>query len=252
MKTIRHILNRADWPFVPSPAAAKILDALERRMVNRKLPTTFRELWSLENGPDFLARYSNADQPISPSGLGEPSERWPGYDAIADDVLPFMVENQGICAWGVRLDSDDDDPSVVVEVDSGTPPNWRECADRFSDWLACQVEDTSLLESYWFNARGEPLDDVVLVQLHERFSAGTQTSCWPGSWNYRFQNEHVRLLLWNSEGQCDWWIAPRSADTAMAALDEIDAIAAIGRSLNAPKDEHREVLRDWLERGRDG
>ncbi len=252
MKTIRHILNGADWPLVPSPAAATILDALERRMVNRKIPTTFRDLWSLENGPEFLARYSNADQPISPSGLGEPSERWPGYDAIADDVLPFMVENQGICAWGIRLDSDDDDPSVVVEVDSGTPPHWRECADRFSDWLACQVEDASLLETYWFTAKGPPLDDVVLVQLHERFSAGTQTSCWPGSWNYRLQNEHVRLLLWNSDGQCDWWVAPKSANVAFAALDDIEAIAGIGRSLTAPKDEHGEVLRAWLERGRDG
>ena len=251
MKTVRSILNKVDWPAIPSPSAEKILAALELR-IGQKVPTLFRELWSLEKGPDFLARYSNADQPISPSNLGEPlEERWPGYDALDDDVLPFMIENQGICAWGLRLDSDDDDPSVVVEVDSGTPPHWRECADRFSDWLACQVEDALLLEACWFGAKGPPLDDSVLVDMHERYSAGEQSSVWPGAWNYRFHDDKVRLLLWNSESQCDWWIAPKSADVAMDVLDDLDAIASIGRALYAPKDEHAEALRQWRERSKD-
>lgn len=107
-----------------------------------------------------------------------------------------MIENQGVCVWAVRLD---DDPPVVVEVDSGTPPRWRRCADCFSCWLKCQVLDRNLWQSCWFFAQAGPLSPEVLSRLRRCFEEGPQTYGWPGKTNYRFYNARSRLLLWDGD-----------------------------------------------------
>jgi hypothetical protein len=55
-----------------------------------------------------------------------------------------MIENQGVCTWAIALDGTDD-PFVVVEKDSGTPPTWQMCTDSFSQWVYYLVHDGILL-----------------------------------------------------------------------------------------------------------
>jgi hypothetical protein len=102
---------------------------------------------------------------------------------MGDKILPFMIENQGVCIWGVRLDGGDD-PPVVVEVDSGTPPRWQLCAERFSDWLGSQVENFRVLKSSRFVAQAPALYDSVVRLLRQHFEEGMQTHAWPGETNY--------------------------------------------------------------------
>jgi hypothetical protein len=199
---------------------------------------------ALRNGPALMAEFSNSDRPIPADELARPLERWRGYDALAEHVLPFMIENQGVCVWAIRLDGNHD-PAVLVEVDSGSPPQWQLCAERFSEWLKCQVHDRRLFGSSWFAAQALPLSSHVLAELRRRFDEGSQTYAWPGNTNYRFSNARAQLLLWNADGQCDWHIAPRTSDVAIAALDEIDEIAGVGGVLYPLREEFSGILHQW-------
>jgi len=241
--SISAILEGAGWALCRSGAAERSLLEVERRL-GRRLPGAFRELQSLEDSGRFLARFSNADHPITPDKLAMPMERWSRYDPLKEDILPFMIENQAVCVWGLRLDAGDD-PPVVVEVDSGTPPRWKRCADRFTVWLQSQVQDKNLLDLVMFAAQADPLDAAVLAELRQRFEEGPQTYGWPGTVNYRFFNDDCRLLLWDWDRQCDWSITPRSAELVPAVLDEVEATAGLGRSLYGINDRDRGALQRW-------
>jgi hypothetical protein len=245
MASIKEIFCLAGETALPSETAETNLLAVERRIACT-LPGEFREFYSMANAQDLLKEYSNSDWPMSVAELAKPMSRWRNYDPIDDKILPFMNENQGVCVWGVRLDRGDD-PPVVVEVDSGTPPRWQLCAERFTDWLEFQVDHFRVFESLWFVAQAPALTDDVLRLLRGHFEEGLQTHTWPGETNYLFFNARCELALWSTKGQCDWWIAPRSADVATAALDEIEEIAGIGNDLYAPRQEHEQLLRIWRE-----
>jgi len=88
--------------------------------------------------------------------------------------------------------------------------------------------------------------------LRHRFEEGPQTYGWPGDTNYRFYNTRSRLLLWDGDGQCDWWILPRSAELAAAALDEIEEIAGIGDGVYAVQARHEQIVRQWRANRRRG
>ena len=243
MSAIEDIFARVGWAAICLSSAEADLLAVEQR-IGRKLPAAFHKFYSIEDARALLKHYSNSDRPCF---AREPmSPRWDDYDPMDDKILPFMIENQGVCVWGVRLDSGDD-PPVVVEVDSGTPPRWQLCAERFSDWLGSQVDNFRVLKSSWFVAQASALTDNIMRLLGEHFEEGLQTRAWPGETNYRFCNSRSELVLWSTKEQCDWWIAPRSADTAAAALDEIEEVAGIGKSIYAPWEQHEELLRIWRE-----
>jgi hypothetical protein len=246
MSAIEDIFARVGWAAICLSSAEGDLLAVEQR-IGRKLPAVFREFYSIEDARALLKYYSNSDRPLSVAELAEPmSPRWDNYDPVDDKILPFMIENQGVCVWGVRLDGGDD-PPVVVEVDSGTPPRWQLCAERFSDWLGSQVENFRVLKSSWFVAQAPALSDSVVRLLRQHFEEGMQTHVWPGETNYRFCNSRSELVLWSTKGQSDWWIAPRSPDVVAAALDEIEEVAGIGKNIYAPREQDEETLRIWRE-----
>jgi SMI1 / KNR4 family (SUKH-1) len=142
MDEIARIFGLAGWVPVKSSDAEAAVDAVEDR-IGRRLPQSFRNLLLCHNWVELLAEYSNCDDPIPCSELGQ-MRRWNVYDPLSDDLLPFMIENQGVCTWAVGL-RDADDPPVFIEVDSGSPPQWELTAPTFTQWLLCQVEDKRLL-----------------------------------------------------------------------------------------------------------
>jgi hypothetical protein len=83
---------------------------------------------------------SNCDDPVEITRLGEPCKwRWDETrDLIREGLLLFMVENQAVSVWAVRLDAGDD-PPVVVARDPDL--KWRACAERFSTFIESQVWD---------------------------------------------------------------------------------------------------------------
>jgi hypothetical protein len=243
MVAIREVFRNAGRTPLPLGTAESGLLAVERRIA-RPLPATFREFYALENGPSLLDYYSNSDRPLRLAELAEPSKRWHGYDPLGENILPFMIENQGVGAWGIRLDGGDD-PQVVVEVDCSVPPVWQKCADRFTDWLESQVENFRLFENCWFRADGPELTDETLRLLRQHFEEGIQTYAWPGKTNYRFFNDRSNILLWSQDGMCSWWIAPMSTEHVAAALDEIAQITGIETDLCGIEDQHEDMLSAW-------
>ncbi len=226
-------------------ATRKEVSALEQRLA-RKIPRRFREFILCTNSSDFLYENSNHDRSIALSNLGEPIYGWENYDPVEEDqLLPFMIENQGVCTWAVGLDGSDD-PVVFIEVDSGSPPKWQRMAETFTSWLKCQVEDKILLESAVVAAQAPPLTDDNLKLLQRNFEAGDETFAWPASRNYRFTNKQCRLLLWAGEDQCDWWISPAPGVDLSSALDELGRFSGLSKELYTLDGEHDKTLKDWI------
>lgn len=219
---------------------------VERRL-GVALPESIRELVACGAWPALLRTFSNCDRPIELDELLAPL--WTAYDPRADGVLPFMVENQGVCTWALRLDGSAD-PEVLVKVDSGDPPAWRHCAATFSVWVACQVADRLVLDQALFAAQAEPVDNAVLARLQEQFDEGPRTFSWPGHVNYRFENDIGRILLWAGNDQCDWWIAPASLDRAAELLNSLPLSDDFEGWLYETKPEGKPILQAWRDAAR--
>jgi hypothetical protein len=199
------------------PGAESQLRALDAAL-GRSVPSALRELLLTDAWPTLLEDVSNGDQPLAIEKMLQP--RWAGYDAVSQGVLPFMVENQGVCTWAIRLDGCED-PEVVIEIDSGTPPTWEIAASSFSEWLHHQVHDRKVIDSAMFSAQAPPLSPDTPRQLAQALSPGPETFGWPAAVTHRFSSHHGSLLLWSGDDQSDWWIAPRSLDAARALLDAL-------------------------------
>ncbi|HEY3496077.1 MAG TPA: SMI1/KNR4 family protein [Polyangiaceae bacterium] len=235
----------AGWVPASSAAAEAEVLRLEQRLGVR-LPQAFRELLASDAWPGFLQAFSDGDEPIEPARMPL-DERQTPETVEHRRRLVFMLENQGVCAWAIDL-GEDPDPEVQVEVDSGDPPTWQACAEHFSTWLYCQVFDRKLLESAMFAAQAEPLAPAVLRELGASMMEGPRTRAWPGRENIRLRCELGEVLLWSGDDQCDWWIAPRSPDTATALLDRLRLSAAFEAWLYPLRDAGREALQRWASR----
>ena len=64
-------IDCASWTPIASFDSERVLRALEWHL-NRVLPSTFRELIALENGPALMGHFSNSDVPIPPHQLAQP------------------------------------------------------------------------------------------------------------------------------------------------------------------------------------
>ncbi len=197
-----------------SEAIVRELEAALRQAI----PASFRELLVSNLWPNLLTEFSNCDQPIELRDMLRPQCR--KHSAVGAGVLPFMVENQGVCTWAIRLQGADD-PEVLVEVDSGEPPEWQPAAPTFSEWLNCQVHDHILVQRALFAAQAEPLTTAMLADLERTFSVGPRTYGWPTPVVHRFSNSAGAILLWAGDDQCDWWVAPTSLDQARDLLDAL-------------------------------
>ncbi len=195
----------------PSPRNLDDIVPLERRL-GQLLPESFRELVTSDAYPQLLATFSNGDAPLPARELG--TSRWRAPDDPPPGVLQFMIENQGVCRWGVELQTAD--PEVLVQVDG---KRWRLCAESFSEWLRCLVLDHQVIARAVYSGQAEPLRDATLAHLCARFGRRPSTYGWPGNDNHRFTHELGDLLLWNGDDQCDWWIAPSDIHHARALLD---------------------------------
>lgn len=231
----------AGWKLRASAPAAEQLAVIEQELTCQ-VPAALRELLTSKCWPSFLSHFSRCDQPIEVNELLE--SRWPGYDPTANRILPFMIENQGVCTWAVPLDGSED-PEVMIEVDSGNPPTWQHASPSFSTWLRCQVLDRRLLDKALFAAQAEPLDEPTLAALERAFDEEPRTFAWPGRTQYRFRSTLGELLLWAADDQCDWWIAPASVDTARVLLDTLPLTAEFSDWLYALQPEGEAVLDNW-------
>lgn len=155
-------------------------------------------------------------------------------------ILPFLVENQGICQWGIALD-DGEDPTVLVKVED---THWQTCTTQFSEFVYWAFHDHRHIENTYFTAHTPPLTRKDLLFMETVFMKQAQTYGWPGKVNYRFHNEKGNILIWAGEEQTDWWIAPNKGQT-VELLEQIWGCKGISQFLYARNDESEDILQKF-------
>jgi hypothetical protein len=202
----------------------------------------------MRGGVELLKRNSNCDDPLPIDRLGERFEwRWEtAPDCVAEGRLIFMVENQAVSVWALAL-SDDDDPPVFVARDPDL--GWRVCAESFSTFVGCQVWDhTEIFDSadpparILLQAQDVPLRSDDLAFLRRSFEARATTHGWPGDDQYRFERGDARILIWDSEGQADWWITATTPGGLAALVAELWNCGGLRRSMWSNDTRGTEVL----------
>lgn len=149
---------------------------------------------------------------------GSEDSPFPGWET---PVLVLATENQGVCAWGVPLDGDDNPPVLVGGELDGHEGTVVYAADVAAYVAARRWDRRALSVEPLLQAQAEPVDEETLAHLRSRYDQLPSTSGWPGGTQYRFERAGVRILLWAAGDQCDWWIsgdADRLADAAKALL----------------------------------
>jgi hypothetical protein len=215
-------------PRIPefSKSAAKLVQQRELQM-RVCFPDSVREWYSLEGAAQILAQYSNDDLAVDIEDLGETFDDWYGggpRDFLADKLLLFMHENQGVSNWAIRLDGSED-PPVVVEVDTAPNAIWLTCADRFSTFVCCQIWDHLRL-GMRVSAQEIELSERDLRFLESNFHRLHTTYGWPGRVNYRFESRNASILIWDGKDRgVDWFL---SAPTASELEDLLGTVWRCG------------------------
>jgi hypothetical protein len=240
-------LQRLGLQYVPEAARAA---ALKERAaaLGVAVPASFAEWYAMRDGIDVLRRNTNTDHPVAIERLGEPLEwRWDEtHDLVREEgLLVFMVESQAVCIWALRLQGGDD-PPVVVARDPDL--EWRACAERFSTFIACQVWDHREVfpggdHRILLAAQASSLEGTDLAFLRSRFSENPTTHGWPGDNQYRFERGDSRLLIWDAEGQSDWWVSATTEANLAGVTRELWRCADLSQSLYSNDPRGQSVLR---------
>src|SRR5262245_37344758 len=200
-------------------------DVVERREQDLGItfPESVREWYSLAGAAELLERYSNDDDACAVEELGKPFDDWYGggpKDFLADNLLLFMHENQGVCNWAIKLGSGPD-PAVVVEVDTAPDAEWLPCTDRFSIFVWSQIWDHSQ-RAVGVSAQEIELSEQDFRFLRANFQELHTTYGWPGSVNYRFKSEHAAILIWDGKDRgVDWFVSAPSGSELKQLLAKI-------------------------------
>jgi hypothetical protein len=235
-----------------SAQAAQRLAKREREL-GIVFPESVREWYSLEQAVDLLHRHSNDDNPVPIEKLGEPFPNWYGggpRDFVAQGLVVFMHENQGVCNWAFRLDGSPD-PEVVVEVDTAPNDEWLQCSDKFGTFVYCQIWDHrhALIRedcAIGISAQECNLAEDDLVSLKASFLQRPSTNTWPGNANYRFEAAEGGILIWEGKNQADWFVAaktPASLRTLLLKIWHCGNLAETAYGLSPEADDILRALR---------
>jgi hypothetical protein len=163
---------------------------------------------------------------------------WPG------DVLVLSVENQGVCSWGVPLGGDSCEVLVGGDLLDAGHATVRYAAS-VADFIAVRRWDRQCLRrDSLLQAQAPELDEASLTRLAGLLSPGPSTAGWPGSSQYRFEGGGVRVMLWDQEGQCDWWISAASEAQLTAFTAQLIDLPGLRGYLWANSDAGERILRE--------
>lgn len=165
-------------PRVFAEAEARLADV--ENSLGVSLPPSVREWYSFENAIEILAESSNEDPPI-------PLRDFAAVRSQSRVLLPFRVEDQGVCTWSVALDGTDD-PPVYVDVDSDGK-TWRIAAPKFSTYIYSCVWDYRMVfrQKAIVQAQNRALSPFTKSRLAASFRVEVETYGWPGQAQLRFQ-----------------------------------------------------------------
>jgi hypothetical protein len=155
------------------PVSAAATDELTKLERDRGivLPPSVREWYALEGASELLRKGIDG-QGIHLDQLGRPHE---GFEEPVDPVpqgrMLLMVENQGVCAWAVRLDGSSD-PPVDIEYDTMPEPEWHPFTPSFSQFVRYCVWHTVRF-TLPFSAEGNGGTPEALVGICDQLERGS-------------------------------------------------------------------------------
>ena len=162
---------------------------------------------------------------------GSPDRRFPGWPG---PVLVISVESQAVCAWGVPLGVPDPPVLVGGHVTAGDDVSRSTVAyaTGLTAFVATRRWDAVCLgREPLLQAQAAELDPDTLAALRGRHEELPASSGWPGRATYRFQRRSVTILLWDSPGQCDWWISAADDGELEEAVESLVRLSDLGESL---------------------
>lgn len=185
-----------------------------------------------------------AINPVSLENLGSKQSYWTGDggDLISEGLLLFRHENQGVCAWALRLDGGED-PPVVVSYDDDLR-NWERCADSFSDFVfACVWDYTFVFYSdLLIQAQNRALSEEALRALRGLFDSEVTTYGWPTPTSYRFHRNGRYLMVWAGDEQADWWLAADREESLASTAAKLWKIDRVGDAFWSHTDRGQAVV----------
>ena len=193
------------------------------------IPASIVEWYSLDNAIEILRQNSNDDHFVNIEDFGKPSRK--NEDLLTEGLLLFMIENQGICKWAVKLDNSDDPQVLAKDDDSKT---WEHCAEKFSMFIWTLAFDWSRIhqkDSYLLCAGAEPITQNDLFELQRNFQEEPRTYCFPGKVNYRFSQQDKRILIWLNSGQADWNLSASSPQSLFELVQTVWNLSNLKNSL---------------------
>lgn len=201
-------------------------------MTDIKLPVSFYEWYFYDGNPELLAKHNLEAHAIPIHELVVESNEWSSPYAKGQQILPFMWENQGVCTWAIPLNKGDDPEVLVARKDyaSHKPYKWKVCSLHFSQWVYCVVRDHLTRQRTCFCAQAEHLSSDDLRFLRSEFLEGEFTYVWPGQVNYHYSGRWGDVIIWNTDEQADWELAPHEG-TAQSLLEQLWQCSNLERTL---------------------
>lgn len=210
-------------------------------LVDTEVPYAVRRLLTADVAQEIARTFG--DQPVYPERIvvdrpGDIGRRFPGWP---EAVLVLSAENQGVCSWGVQLGGSSGEVLVGGDLfDAGQATVVY--AATVEDFIAARLWDHACLPAPLLQAQGDVLDKASLGYLQTRLTPTVATAGWPGARQYRLEGRAVRVLLWSSSQQCDWFISASSEPSLMAFAAGLLNLSNLRRALYSNDDAGERVL----------
>lgn len=205
-----------------------------------KLPASVREWYSLENGVELLANYSNSDHATTVEDLGRRDKYWRDrkdhhYDFLLEqNLLIVLIETQSVWTWAVKIDGSDDPPVFTCAGSPEPESEWVLCAESFSSFVYTRIWDFDWDSDYYLCAvSNEKFHSNVLAFLSNHFMQGPQTFSY-GCTNLRFYSGTKGIHLFVGDKQTQWNIRAANYQELLELTSLIWNQADLAKTLEAP------------------
>jgi hypothetical protein len=217
-----------------------------------EMPAAVTRLVTADVAKEIAAAFG--DQPVYPERIkvdspglpsldgGGPMRRFPGWPG---PVLVLSDENQGVCSWGVPLGGGSTKVLVGGDLlDAGPERTTVTYAASVEDFIAARRWDSACMQPPLLQAQAAELDQASLGYLRGRLAPAVATAGWPGPRQYRFEGHEVRVMLWSSSAQCDWWISASGESALKAFAADLLELSDLRTSLFSDDDAGARVLNE--------
>lgn len=228
------------------PTLQEVSDLFEQieNAYHLQLPPSVREWYSLVEGTEILAQYSNADHPLRLQEMLEDAPEWHqqqwhemGERTPTDaPTLPFLWENQEVFVACLLIDGSDNPPVIAWDDDF----EWKPWNDHFSEFLLEWIwnyldygQMPEMLTGPNLRAERVPLTSAALDLLKEHFVA--EAPIYSPSILHTWVREDQLIRIWNRGDAAHWWLFADSKASLAELVHLLQPLGTLTEALSANK-----------------